>query len=252
VVSYITSQGCPFKCAFCSDTLIYQKKWTSRREDQIIEDLRFFRDSFGVDGVKFYDSNLLVSHSRVERFCGAMAEADLGLHYATSIHPRVMASLSPEAMRLLRDTGCKRLLIGTESGNEQELIMIRKGATVDEMIECARRLRDLEIVGTFTLIIGLPGTTVEALQQSVDLGRRISDIWPEHEVKMQVYQPYPGTELYDRFLVPGSYEPHTLEEWSLEAFDTTPSPHREFDDYLAKVRRRHPQLFDEPKEVANA
>ncbi len=252
VLSYISSQGCPFSCAFCSDMLIYQKKWTSRSEEQIIDDLKFFRDAYDVDGVKFYDSNLLVSHSRAERFCRAIADADLGLNYATSIHPRVMANLSPETLELLRKSGCKRLLIGTESGNEHELLLIRKGATVADMIESARRLRDLEIVGTFTLIIGLPGTTVDALQQSVDLGQEISSIWPEHEVKMQVYQPYPGTELYDKFRVPGAYEPQSLRDWSLEAFDTTPSPHRDIEVYLEKVRRRHPHLFDELRETSNA
>jgi radical SAM superfamily enzyme YgiQ (UPF0313 family) len=249
VLSYISSQGCPFKCAFCSDMLIYQNKWTARTPTQVTDDLRFYKEAFGVDGVKFYDSNLLVSDSRVRAFCQQMASSGLGLNYATSIHPHVLATLGPESLRLLRDSGCRRLLIGTESGSDEELVLVRKEATVAEMLECAVRLRDLGIVGTFTLIIGLPGTNVEKLRMSVDLGRRISEIWPEHEVKMQVYQPYPGTELYDRFKVPGAYEPQTLAEWSRQAFNTTPTAHRDISDYIKKIRLRHPHLFEEADEM---
>jgi len=243
VLSYVSSQGCPFKCAFCSDMLIYQKKWISRTPDQIIGDLHFFRDVFGVDGIKFYDSNLLVSEARTRLFCKAVVDSGLGLNYAASMHPRVLSTLKEDTLQLLKTSGCKRLLVGAESGSDKELAMIRKGATVSDTIKCAERLRDLGIIGTFTLLIGLPRTNVEVLQSSVDLGRRISNIWPNHEVKMQVYQPYPGTELYGRFRVPGSYEPESLEEWSQEAFNTTPSAHKELDEYIQKVRRRHPQLF---------
>lgn len=59
----------------------------------------------------------------------------------------------------LKQAGVGRVYMGLESGCEQVLEAIRKGATANEMIEAGRRVREAGIFLSVTCLLGIGGNT---------------------------------------------------------------------------------------------
>ncbi len=93
----------------------------------------------------------------------------------------------------MKEAGCRLLIVGYESGDQQILKNIKKGATID----MARRFTanckklGLEIHGDF--IVGLPGESRETIRKSIDFAKEL-DV---ETIQVSLGHPYPGTEFYD-------------------------------------------------------
>ncbi len=236
-LNYISSQGCPNKCAFCSDNVIYQGKWTAKPMERVIREIEYLVNVFGVDSVKIHDSNFMVSESRIVSFCNALLDKDVEICWGASIHPRVLSLLKKDTLVTMKKSGCRRLLIGAESGNQKELDLVRKGITVDTIYGCARILKEYCIVGTFTIMIGLPFTTHDFVVNSIQMTRNINRIWNRHMVEILVYLPYPGTELYELAKDDGFVEPKDLEEWGNYAYIKKTNREKELAVYIEAIRK---------------
>ncbi len=108
---------------------------------------------------------------------------------------------------MLKKSGLSRILIGAESGNEDELKFIQKGVTTKEVLKVARMLKNFEIHGSFTIIVGYPGFPEENIKRTLNFGEKIMKKGSIHEVKAHIYTPFPGTPLYDQAVKHGFTPP---------------------------------------------
>lgn len=74
--------------------------------------------------------------------------------YATA---RNLLEKSPEALRRLRELGLSLLYIGPESGDDETLRRIAKGATAAEHIEAARKAREAGMEQSLIFLLGAGG-----------------------------------------------------------------------------------------------
>ena len=74
--------------------------------------------------------------------------------YATA---RNLLEKSPEALRRLRELGLSLLYIGPESGDDETLRRIAKGATAEEHIEAARKAREAGMEQSLIFLLGAGG-----------------------------------------------------------------------------------------------
>ena len=236
-LNYISSQGCPNRCAFCSDSVIYQRRWITKPMERVIREIDYLVNVFSVGSIKIHDSNFMVSESRTVGFCNALLDENLEITWGASIHPGVLSRLKEDTLTIMKKSGCRRLLIGAESGNQKELDLVRKGITVDTIYECARILKKHGIVGTFTIMIGLPFTTHEFIVNSIQMAKDINRIWDRHMVEILVYLPYPGTDLYELAKSGGFVEPSNLQEWGNYAYMKKTSSEKEFAVYIEAIRK---------------
>ena len=129
-INYISSQGCVYKCKFCYETN-YQRKYARLSCDSVISDLKYFKEEFQVDGIKFYDADWFINSKIYAGLIDALTE--LNLSWAASIHPldvlRAMKKGEP-LLKNLSKSKCKRLLMGVESGSDRVLKeIVDKGVT---------------------------------------------------------------------------------------------------------------------------
>ena len=59
-LNYISAQGCPFKCGFCSEVALWHGNWTGAPAARILQDIAFLVDRYGVNGIKFQDPEFFV------------------------------------------------------------------------------------------------------------------------------------------------------------------------------------------------
>ena len=72
-----------------------------------------------------------------------------------------------EAFDLIKESGCKALFLGIESGNQSMLDNMNKHATVQEFKEGIRKLKEREIFTYASFVVGFPGENRETVQDTI-------------------------------------------------------------------------------------
>lgn len=212
-LNYISSQGCPFRCGFCSEVALYHSQWTSFDVERVMYDLDYLITNYNLNGIKFYDANFFGNIERVLTI--AQKLVPYNIKWAASGHPATLSMLKDEDWFLLKKSGCNRLLIGLESGSQLVLNSIKKNFDIHKSLELAAKLKKYNIIGSFTFIVGFPERVDEyEVEKTLELAKKIRKISEIHECKIHFYAPYPGTPLWEEALKRGFVAPQNFEEWS--------------------------------------
>ena len=217
VLNYISSFGCCYRCRFCYEQQ-YGRRYHAISAEKVIEDVSGLADKYRLSGVKFYDADFFVNQVRAERIYTQLAKLPSSLAWAASIHPndvlRIVKSDS-DGMRRMADCGCKRLLMGVESGDRRVLEdVVQKMTSPEKILEAARTIDEAGIRGAYTFIIGFPGETDVEKQHTVEFAMELAALPTSPEVRFHGFAPYPGTPMYEDAVAGGFVQPETLEEWS--------------------------------------
>jgi len=237
-INYVASQGCPYSCRFCYETG-YQRKYFKQCDDNIKKDIEYLVDNFGVNGIKFYDADWFIDTDRAINIIDCLKLKNL--KWAASTHPKDILRGKGRMLEALRNSGCQRLLMGIESGSDRVLRnIIDKRATKAEIWEVAKCIADLDILGSYTFMVGFPGETEVEQQETYQFVEELWKLKPQPETRIHIYTPYPGTSLYEDALQLGFVPPSNLEEWS--SFDyykcTTPWVSADLESYVSNYTRQ--------------
>lgn len=71
--------------------------------------------------------------------------------------PQDILAKSPEDLKTLKDAGLDMVYMGLESGSDEVLSFVKKGATATQMIEAGKKIKDANMVLSMTVISGLGG-----------------------------------------------------------------------------------------------
>jgi radical SAM superfamily enzyme YgiQ (UPF0313 family) len=102
---------------------------------------------------------------------------------------------TPEELKELKDAGISIAYLGVETGNEELLEKIRKGATYEELVEGGRKIKDAGITLSVTVLLGIGGIE-KSEAHAVDTARILTDIDPDYVGALTVMI-VPGTQLHD-------------------------------------------------------
>ncbi|OZV13010.1 hypothetical protein CIW83_05545 [Tissierella sp. P1] len=213
-VSYISSQGCPLNCGFCSENAMYKRGWYANTAYQMYDDINFLLKNYDIDGISFYDSNFTVDKKRILTFCELVIRSDLKFKWAAAADILFLRGLTNEEWELLRKSGCTRLLIGAESGSEKILNLIGKKFKPKDVIDISEKSIEFGISLYFTMIVGWPENPIDDFQKTKELIESIREKTLEHEFIIHIYAPFIGTPLYQYACENGYIPPKTLEDWA--------------------------------------
>jgi radical SAM superfamily enzyme YgiQ (UPF0313 family) len=194
----ITSRGCPHKCTFCANNVLWGNyRVRVRSSEAVVREMELLRDKFGVTECVLWDDHFTENRRRVLEICGEIRQRSLGLKWITFARA---TSIDVELVRALRSAGCCQLQIGVESGSERILKQTRKGVTLGDVRRAARVLREEGMEWLAFLMIGFPGETRGEMMATMDL---VDELQPDR-VAVSVVTPYPGTELYSQAIARSS------------------------------------------------
>lgn len=130
IISYISSMGCPHRCAFCADTTVYKRRWSGLRADRVVDELERLSKAYNIEGFYFEDSNFFASIERVKNICKGILDKGLQIKWEGEVRTEKFLKADKELKDLIKKSGCYQLLVGAESGSQEVLDMINKDATV--------------------------------------------------------------------------------------------------------------------------
>ena len=79
VLSMMLSRGCPFKCTFCDAPITMGTKLRFWSIERVIEDIRFYKEKYGVSNFVFKDSTFTAHKKWAAAFCQALIDAKLDI-----------------------------------------------------------------------------------------------------------------------------------------------------------------------------
>jgi radical SAM superfamily enzyme YgiQ (UPF0313 family) len=138
----------------------------------------------------------------------------LGITY--HLHLRSDQLTDEETIGWLAETGCVRIHIGAESGNEETLALMRKHESVSSHYDAARILTKYGIEGVYTWIIGNPGESTVAIMDTLRVSDEIRAIHPRGKSRATIYvlMPLPGTVVFERAKHEGWPLPKEMAKWT--------------------------------------
>lgn len=184
----LSSRGCPGQCTFCDSHAVFQRKFRMRSASNIVEEIMWLHEKFGMTVFDFVDDLITVSKPRVLELCKLLGEA--GVSFSWMANARVN-TVDREMLSAMKMAGCVRVDFGVESGDPAVRVAMRKNVT-DEQIRRAHIIsREIGLsTGSFTMVGNL-GETRRSIEMTISLLRDIGD-----DVMVSIACPYPGTELY--------------------------------------------------------
>ena len=232
-IAYHSSMGCPFKCSFCAVVPIYNARWRGKSAQLIYKDIKWLKNNFGGNAIEFHDNNFFVSEKRTVEFARLIKPENMSWWGEGRID--TIDKYSDESLELMRESGCKMIFFGAETGNDEILKKMDKGGTqtAAEIRSFAARLARFDIIPEYSFVLGTPadtpGQVMKQIDQDIAFIKEIKQINPKTEIIIYVYSPVPteGSEMYNKVLESGFRFPDKLEDWvspQWENFDLRKNP----------------------------
>jgi radical SAM superfamily enzyme YgiQ (UPF0313 family) len=231
--SYHSSVGCPFMCSFCAVVPIYEARWKGKSAQNIFKDIMFLKEQYGADAAEFHDNNFFVSEKRTVEFAQLIKDEKMNWWGEGRID--TIDKFTDKSLKLMRESGCRMIFFGAETGNDEVLKQMDKGGTQsgEQIKSFAARMKKFDIIPEYSFVLGLPADSSERILKQIDEDiqfiREIKKINPFTEIIIYVYSPVPteGSELYKEVSQKGFQFPEKLEDWispQWENFDLRKNP----------------------------
>lgn len=213
-LDFISSQGCNFRCAFCSDPFVYGRKWVGLEPVRMAMRLKELWDRYHFDDVNFQDETFFTKRERVRALADRIIESGMKITWAATMRADQGMRLPDEEWVRCKQSGLRRLLVGVESGSNEVLKRIRKDIRIEQVYEVAAKMLRHGIAGHFPFIVGFPDESDANIQATLDCAKRLRSMSPDFLTPIYYFKPYPGSELVIEAVKRGFRLPQTLEEWA--------------------------------------
>jgi len=191
--------GCSHnRCTFCGT--YRQKKFKIKPLERIEKDLQEARTYGPIEKLFLCDGDaIIIPQLRLEEILLLIKRYLPTLERIGSYaNTKSILRKSVEDLKKLKELGLKILYLGVETGNAELLKKIDKGATYEQMVEAARRVKEAGIELSVTVILGIGGIE-KSIEHAVDTARILTDMDPDY-VGALTLMFVPQTELYDDYL----------------------------------------------------
>jgi radical SAM superfamily enzyme YgiQ (UPF0313 family) len=210
-------RGCPWNyCTFCFAYKELSRKECLRPVEEVLQDideLRYSVDYWKGLGVAseprrafLADSNaIIIRTDDLVRIVAYLRQAFPSLQRVTSYgRAKTILNKPRDDLVRLRQAGLTRLHLGLESGDDEVLRRVRKGATAQEMIDAGLKVKDAGLELSEYVMPGLGGRAASR-QHASNTARVLNAIDP-HYIRVRTLMLVPGTALRDEF-ERGEFEP---------------------------------------------
>jgi radical SAM superfamily enzyme YgiQ (UPF0313 family) len=184
-----TMRGCPYTCRWCSKA-VFGNTYRRRSPASVVKELARRNEKYHPGQYWFVDDVFTISGKWLEEFREELALQKVKINYECITRADCM---DEEIIMILRDTGCRRLWIGAESGSQKVLDLMDRRVQVEQVREMIIKSRNAGIeTGTF-LMLGYPGEALADIRETL---RHLERARPDLLTLTLAY-PIKGTAFYE-------------------------------------------------------
>lgn len=190
--------GCSHnKCTFC-DMYKAKRVFKIKKDSEIMADLDYAAKHFRyIDRLFLCDGDALIMPQKrlVKILEGIKAKLPWVKRVGTYANTKSISKKTVAELRQLRELGLTIAYMGLETGDDETLEAIKKGADSKRMTEMGRKIRSAGIKLSVTVLLGVAGRERSHVH-AMETGRVLSEIDPEYVGALSLMLT-PGTPLYN-------------------------------------------------------
>ncbi|MGD0277734.1 MAG: radical SAM protein [Smithella sp.] len=188
-VSLITGRGCPYSCIFCLGRKMVGSRIRKRNSNLVLDEIEEII-GYGFERINIADDLFTADKERVREICTGIRERSL--KFPWSAFARV-DTVNQEIFDLMAAAGCDSVSFGVETGNPEMLKRIKKGIKLEQVEVAVKMCQQAGMIAHESFIIGLPGETMETLEESDKFAKSTKAIYGYHYLA-----PFPGTTIWEK------------------------------------------------------
>ncbi len=192
-IQIFTGRGCPSRCNFCVyPQTMHGHKYRLRTPENVVGEFEYIAEHFpDVQEVVIEDDTFTANKKRVMDICSLLIEKKLNKRLKWLCNARV--NLDLETMKAMKKAGCRLIIPGIESGNQQILNNIKKGTTLEQIDRYVKNAKKAGLLIHACYMVGNKGETKETMENTLKLALHLNT----DTAQFFPLIPYPGTEAYD-------------------------------------------------------
>lgn len=164
-----TSQGCLGNCSFCGSL---RNKWSGRTPKEIREEVLKLYQTYGVRAFSFSDCSFedpgQFGKKRLYEWVECMREINIPFAFQAFLRADSFFEEDEVLLRSLKEIGLNQYVIGIESGNQSDLCVYGKRASLSDNIRTLSLLRKLDIFAFIGFIMVNPFSTFTTLHENYE------------------------------------------------------------------------------------
>ncbi|MBF0122198.1 MAG: radical SAM protein [Candidatus Omnitrophica bacterium] len=188
VTQMMTSRGCPAQCIFCDTP--FGKTVRYHSPEYVIDEMILLKERFGIKEVLINDDTFVVNKQRIYEICRLMRKKNLGLTWSCNVRVNMV---DYDILKEMKASGCWLIMPGVESGSQEILNLLRKGITLEQVVQVHGWAHKLGLLTKPSFIIGNPGDTLKSIDQTIRFAKSLRSYYPS----FTLFTPFPGTPAYD-------------------------------------------------------
>jgi radical SAM superfamily enzyme YgiQ (UPF0313 family) len=182
-----TTRGCLHNCKYCSVSKFFGRKYRHKPVENVLKEI----DATNAESIFFSDDNIICNTDHTESLFAALKARKQKIRWMGQASTKILKQ--PQLIEMAADSGCKSMLFGIESFNQENLADIKKRFNQPEhYIELYNRCVRVGIKPWYSMIFGLDHDTLETMEETAQYLKK-NRIW---NVLFWILTPLPGTDLY--------------------------------------------------------
>ncbi len=245
-VSMCGSRGCPSLCNFCAAPAIHGRKPRFRSPENIVGEMKYLRDKYGIGNITFVDSTLNINKGKTIQLCRLMINEKVNVEWQCEAR---VSSADEESLRYMYESGCRLVAFGIESGDEKILKIIKKGITLEQAERAVKAAKKAGLMILTSFIFGHFGETRETARRTIDFAIKLN----ANISFFFILTPLPGAEVYEELTRQGKIT-HDWMQYSIFSSKRTPCIETEElkrADLEEFVNIAHKRFFFRPAYIIN-
>lgn len=171
-ISFFTSRGCPFACAFCQTPKMWGGKYMAKSPSRVVDEMDHYHDRYGVSDFHIQDENFSLSKARTREFTLELLRRNRRYTYCFPSGIKV-ETVGREELELLRRTGCRYFALSPESASKKVLDAMNKPVDLEHVVKVVRWCHELGIRVNCNFVLGFPGEEKEDRKLTYRFIRRL-------------------------------------------------------------------------------
>ncbi len=214
-IQIFTGRGCPARCNFCVyPQTMHGHKYRKRSEQNVVDEIKYIAENFpDVKEIVIEDDTFTIDKNRVINICNLIIENNLNKRFKWLCNARV--NLDLETMKIMKKAGCRLIIPGIESFNQEILNNIKKGTTTKQIENYILNAKKAHLLIHACYMVGNMGETKETMNNTLNAALKFST----DTAQFFPLIPYPGTEAFDwakkNGYINGKYDEYCKEDGTL-------------------------------------